>query len=74
VRYKPERRGSTNEIQVNLGDPNTESAWVQKLLIPGGKAEISGFAPGIIVWVRVRSVGLKGVMGVWSDPAQIRTL
>ena len=74
VRYKPEKRGSTNEIQINLGDPNDEAGWTQKLLIPGGKAELTGFPPGIVVWVRVRSVGLKGVMGVWSDPAQIRTL
>lgn len=25
------------------------------------------------VWVRVRTIDLKGVMGVWNDPAQIRT-
>ena len=27
---------------------------------------------GTLVWVRVRTVGLKGVMGAWSDPGQIR--
>jgi hypothetical protein len=28
--------------------------------------------PGGLLSVRVRTVGLKGVMGAWSDPAQIR--
>jgi hypothetical protein len=27
--------------------------------------------PGTVIWVRVRTVGLKGVMGTWSDPAKI---
>jgi hypothetical protein len=27
-----------------------------------------------VVWVRVRTVGLRGVMGAWSDPAQLRVL
>jgi hypothetical protein len=31
----------------------------------------SGIAPGTTVWVRVRTAGLKGVMGAWSDPAKI---
>jgi hypothetical protein len=74
ARYKPEQTPSTNEIQTNLGDPNNEPTWVQKAIIKGGRAELTGFAPGIVVWVRVRTVGIKGIMGVWSDPAQIRTL
>jgi len=74
VRFKAERSPSSNEVQINLGDPNNEAGWVQKALIRGGKVEIDGFPPGIVVWVRVRTMGLKGVMGVWSDPAQIRTL
>ena len=74
MRFKPERSPSSNEVQINLGDPNNEAGWVQKALIRGGKVEIDGFPPGIVVWVRVRTMGLKGVMGVWSDPAQIRTL
>lgn len=32
------------------------------------------YTPGSILWVRVRTVGLGGVMGGWSDPAQIRVL
>jgi hypothetical protein len=73
VRFKPERSPSSNEVQVNLGGPNDEAGWVQKPLIRGGKAELTGLAPGIVVWVRVRTIGLNGVMGVWNDPAQIRT-
>lgn len=74
ARYKPHRRPSTNEVQVNTGDPNLESAWQTRGMFQSGRAELDGFTPGTVVWVRVRTVGLKGVMGSWSDPAQIRVL
>ena len=74
ARYRPERQRSTNEVQTNTGDPNVEADWHMKGIYQGGRAEMSGFTPGGVVWVRVRSVGLKGVMGAWSDPAQIRVL
>ena len=74
ARYKPERAQSTNEVQANTGDPNNEADWQTKGIFKGGRAELDGFTPGTLVWVRVRSVGLKGVMGVWSDPAQIRVM
>jgi hypothetical protein len=30
------------------------------------------FTPGTVVWVRVRTVGLKGAMGAWLDPCAVR--
>jgi hypothetical protein len=36
----------------------------------GGKATISGLTPRSTVWVRVRTVGLKGVMGAWERPRE----
>lgn len=74
ARYKPDRQGSTNEVQTNTADPNTEASWRTKGLYQGGRAEMDGFTPGGVLWVRVRTVGLKGVMGAWSDPGQIRVL
>lgn len=74
ARYKTERQPSTNEVQATTGDPNAEAGWQTKGMFKGGRAEISGFTPGVVVWVRARTVGLKGVMGAWSDPAQIRVL
>lgn len=74
ARYKPDRQQSTNEVQINTGDPNNAADWHTKGMYQGGRAEMDGFTPGSIVWVRVRTVGLKGVMGAWSDPAQIRVL
>ena len=74
ARYKPARQPSTNEVQVTTGDPNSEAGWHTQGMYQGGRAEMDGFAPGGVVWVRVRTVGLKGVMGAWSDPAQIRVL
>lgn len=74
ARYKTERQPSTNEVQTNTGNPATESDWHTAQIIKGGKAVLSGLTPGTVVWVRVRTVGLKGVMGAWSDPAQIRVV
>jgi hypothetical protein len=74
ARYKADRTPSTNEVQTTTGDPNTEASWQTKGIFQGGRAEMDGFTPGSVVWVRVRTVGLKGVMGAWSDPAQIRVL
>jgi hypothetical protein len=74
ARYKPDRQGSTNEVQINTGDPNTAADWHQHGIFQGGKAVLEDLTPGTVVWVRVRTVGLKGVMGAWSDPAQIRVL
>ena len=74
ARYKADRQPSTNEVQTTTGDPNVDANWQTKGMFQGGRAEMSGFTPGVIVWVRVRTVGLKGVMGAWSDPAQIRVM
>ncbi|MEO5719177.1 MAG: hypothetical protein ABIR29_11470 [Chthoniobacterales bacterium] len=71
LRYRPDRHRSINEVQTNTGDPNTEGDWKLAGLFSGGKATLSGFVPGTKVWVRVRTVGLKGVMGAWSDPGQL---
>ncbi len=74
ARYVPPRRRGANEVQVTTGDPNDESAWQTHGFYPGGIAELTGQTPGVVIWVRVRAVGLRGVMGSWSDPAQIRVL
>lgn len=74
ARYTPERQPSTNEVQTTTSDPNVEANWQTKGLFKSGRAEMDGFTPGTVVWVRVRTVGLRGVMGAWSDPGQIRAL
>ncbi len=71
LRYRPDRQRSLNEVQTNTGDPNNEADWKPAGLYSGGKATISGIIPGTKVWSRVRTAGLKGVMGAWSDPAQL---
>ncbi len=74
ARWKPPRRSSTNEVQTCTGDPNEEASWTQYGIFQGGKAVLRGLTPGAIIWVRVRTVVHAGVMGTWSDPAQIRVL
>lgn len=71
ARYKPDRQHSVNQVQTNTADPNDETKWTTAGLFTGGKAQLGCFAPGTVVWVRVRTVGLKGVMGAWSDPPKI---
>ncbi len=74
ARYKPARKPSTNEVWISTGDPNDAASWTHAGTFIGGKAVLNGLTPGVVVWVRVRTVGLQGVMGSWSDPAQIRVI
>lgn len=71
ARYRPDRQRSVNDVQTNTGDPNNAADWKPAGLFTGGKAVLTGFAPGTTVWVRVRTVGIKGILGAWSDPAKI---
>ena len=71
VRYRPARERSVNEVQCCTADPNAAGNWSHAGMFSGGKATISGITPGTNLWVRVRSAGIKGVMGAWSDPAKI---
>lgn len=71
ARYKPDRSPSTNEIQINLVNPANEADWHTKIIYTGGKAMLTGLTPGTQIWVRVRTIGIGGVMGAWSDPATI---
>lgn len=72
--YKPDREGSMNEVQKCTGDPAVEANWAQVGIFNGSKASIEGLTPGGLVTIRVRTCGRKGVMGAWSDIAQIRVL
>lgn len=74
ARYQSPRRTGANEIQTTTGDPNDEASWARYGIFHGNKAVLTGLTPGLLLWVRVRTVGLKGIMGAWSDPAQIRVL
>jgi hypothetical protein len=71
ARYKPDRQHSINEVQTNISDPNVDANWKHAGMFSGGKATLSGFPPGTTVWARIRTAGLRGVMGAWSDPAKI---
>ena len=71
ARCHPDRQRSMNEAQSCIGDPNVEANWHFAGMFSGGKATLGGFAPGTILWVRVRTAGAKSVMGAWSDPARI---
>lgn len=74
ARYKPRRINAANEVQINEGDPNVAADWKPKGTFLRGRADLAGLTPGTVVWVRVRTIGLKGILGAWSDPAQIRVL
>ena len=74
ARYQADRSNSMNQVQSCIGDPNVEPNWKDAGMFSGGKATISGIAPGTNLWVRVRTAGLKGIMGAWSDPAKIMVI
>jgi hypothetical protein len=42
ARYKPDRRQSTNEVQINTVNPDSASDWRQFGLFQGSTAEITG--------------------------------
>lgn len=71
ARFRPGRQPSVNEVQTCTGDPNVEANWKTVGLFSGGKANLNGFTPGSTVWIRIRTCGIRGVMGAWSDPAKI---
>lgn len=74
ARYKPSRSPGMNELQTSTGAPNDPASWHTAGMYPSGKAQLTDLTPGELVWVRARTTGLKGVMGAWSDPAQIRVV
>ena len=51
-----------------------EANWQHGGMFGGGKATLGSLTPGALVWIRLRTCGLKGLMGTWSDPAQIRVV
>ena len=71
VRFTPDRAQAISEVQLNAGDPNTESAWAHAAVTKGGKATISGLTVGSTQWARVRTYGPGNTPGAWSDPAKI---
>src|SRR5947208_3148517 len=71
ARYTPTRGRSVNEAQVCTADPTVEANWKSVGIFNGGKATLIGLDPGTTVWTRFRTVGLRNVMGAWSDPAKI---
>lgn len=74
ARYQAARRPSMNEVQVCMGNPNEESLWRTAGMFQGQKVTLAGLTPGTRIWVRVRTAGLRGKMGGWSDPAEIMVI
>lgn len=70
-RFKPDRDRSMNEVQTNTGDPNDEALWKTVGVFSGGRATLNGIVPGTKLWVRARTLGIRGVTGAWSDPGNI---
>ena len=71
ARYRPSRSPSMNEVQTCQGDPTVEGNWKTSGMFSGGKATLEDLTPASTVYVRVRTAGLRGVMGDWSDAVKI---
>ena len=61
ARFRPDRQHSMNEVQKCTGDPTVEANWTHAGMFGGGKATLGSLTPGALVWVRIRTCGLKGV-------------
>ena len=72
LRWKGDGKGSLYEVQTCTSDPTVEANWTYRGSFSGGRADLSGFTPGNVIWGRVRKIGTGGEVGGWSDPAQIR--
>ena len=71
VRCHPDRARSANEAQTCTGDPNLEANWKYAAIFTGGKVTLGSLTPATTIWIRLRTSGVKGVLGAWSDPAKI---
>jgi hypothetical protein len=65
MRYQPDRQKSMNEVQQCLAERGGELD-ARRPLRRQGKADLNGYLPGSTLWLRVRTCGLKGVMGASS--------
>lgn len=65
------RAFSINEVQTCSGDADVDSNWQFVGMFSGGKATVGSLTIGSTLWLRGRTVGIKGIMGVWNDPAKI---
>ncbi len=65
------RSPSINEVQLCVGDPSVEANRQHAGMFNRGKATGGSLTPAATVWFRIRTAGLKGVMGAWSDHARI---
>lgn len=74
ARYRPDRSPSMNEVEKCFGDPNNEENWEPVATFSGGKATITGLTPGVVVWIRVRTIGTGGTTGGWSGMESIRVM
>ena len=72
LRWRGDGKKSLYEVHTCTGDPNTEANWNYRGSFSGGRADLEGFTPGTVIWGRVRTIGLGGEVGGWSDPAQKR--
>lgn len=74
VRCTPAVPQALNEVQISLNPTPTEETWQDRGTFYHGRTTLTGFSPGIIVTVRVRTVGRKDMLSDWSETSQIRTL
>jgi hypothetical protein len=56
---RPSRVQSMNQVQTCTGDPNVEANWHEAGMFSGGKATLSGLAPGTTLWVSVCTAGIR---------------
>lgn len=74
LRFKTELPTAANIVQVSLEGPHNEAVWQDRGIHYSHRLTLSDFPPGVLVYVRVRTIGRGGNLSDWSQVAQIRTL
>ena len=66
--------GDNADVQTCTADPNVDANWAHAMTFTGGSGILTGLTHGVIVRVRVRSIGPGGVLSPWSGAENIRVL
>lgn len=74
LRFKAALPAAASLVQVSLEGPQKEAAWQDRGVCCSHRFTLSGFPPGVLVHVRVRTIGRGGTLSDPSQAVEIRTL
>ena len=74
VSFTPYMSNDSQQVQTSLTDPGIDANSTQAAILKNGSGTLTGFTPGVVVYVRVRSISPANVNGAWSDLSHLRVI